>query len=228
MAKKEENKDLLENPEVIANKLEGVEHWIEKHLTIVLSAVGSLALIIAGYFGYQYWVGSRDAQAQKDMYQAVRYFETDSLKLALNGDGNNLGLLQIIDDYGMTDAGKLANFYVGAIYMKQSKFEPAILYLEDYTSNDLLVQARAYSLIGDAYMELKKFEDAVKYYNKAANHEPNKYFTPTYLMKAALAYEKLNQNDKAKDTYQKVIDTYFDSQEFQNARKFKARLETNS
>jgi len=228
MAKKEENKDLLENPEVIADKLEGVEHWIEKHLTIVLSAVGGLALIIAGYFGFQYWTSSQDAQAQKEMFQAVRYFETDSLKLALNGDGNNLGFLQIIDDYSMTDAGKLANFYVGAIYMKQSKFQPAILYLEDYKSNDLLVQARAYSLIGDAHMELKDFDNAVKYYNKAANHEPNKYFSPSYLMKAALAYEKLNQNDKAKDVYQKIIDTYFDSQEYQNAKKFKARLETAS
>jgi tetratricopeptide (TPR) repeat protein len=228
MAKKEENKDLLENPEVIAHQLEGVEHWIEKHLTIVLSTVGALALVVAGYFGYQYWVSSQDAQAQKEMFQAVRYFEMDSLKLALNGDGNNLGFLQIIDDYRMTDAGKLANFYVGAIYMQQSKFQPAILYLEDYTSNDLLVQARAYSLIGDAHMELKDFDNAVKYYNKAANHEPNKFFTPSYLIKAALAYEKLNQNDKAKDVYQKIIDTYFDSQEYQNARKFKARLETTS
>lgn len=228
MAKKEENKDLLESPEVIAEKLEGVEHWIERHLTLVLSVVGGIALVVAGYFGYQYWIGSQDAQAQKEMFQAVHYFEADSLNLALNGDGNNLGFLQIIDDYRMTDAGKLANFYVGAIYMKQSKFQPAILYLEDYKSNDLLVQARAYSLIGDAYMELKDFDNAVKYYNKAANHEPNKFFTPTYLMKAALAYEKLNQNDKAKEVYQKVIDTYFDSQEYQNARKFKARLEPAS
>ena len=34
------------------------------------------------------------------------------MNLALKGDGNNLGLLQIIDDYGLTQAGKLANFYV--------------------------------------------------------------------------------------------------------------------
>ena len=228
MAKKEENKDLLESPEVMAAKLEGVEHWIEKHLKLVLSALGGVALIIAGYFGYNYWVGSQDAQAQKEMFQAIHFFESDSLNLALNGDGNNLGFLQIIDDYRLTDAGKLANFYVGAIYMKQSKFQPAILYLEDFNSNDLLVQARAYSLIGDAHMELKDFDNAVKYYNKAANHEPNKFFTPTYLMKAALAYEKLNQNDKAKEAYQKIIDTYFDSPEYQNARKFKARLETAS
>jgi TolA-binding protein len=47
-------------------------------------------------------------------------------------------------------------------------------------------------------------------------------------MKAALAYEKLNQKDKAKEAYQKIIDKYWDSSEYQNARKFKAKLEVNS
>ena len=47
-------------------------------------------------------------------------------------------------------------------------------------------------------------------------------------MKEALAYEKLNQNDKARETYDKIINQYWESSEYQNARKFKARLEPNS
>jgi len=228
MAKKEENKDLLENPEVIKEKLAGIEHWVEGNPKIVFGVLGAVALVIAGYFGYGHWIGSQDDQAQTEMFQAIRYFESDSLNLALNGDGNNLGFLQIIDDYGMTDAGKLANFYVGAIYMKQGKFKPAILYLEDFKAKDLLVQARAYSLIGDAYMELKEYENAAKFYTEAANYKPNKFFSPTYLMKAALAYEKLNQNEKAKEAYQKIIDQYWDSNEYQDARKYKAKMDTHS
>ena len=228
MAKKEENKDLLENPEVIKEKLAGVEHWVEKNPKIVFGVVGAIALVVAGYFGYHYWVTGQDDQAQREMFQAIRYFEADSLNLALNGDGNNLGFLQIIDDYSMTDAGKLANFYVGVSYMKQGKFKPAILYLEDFKAKDLLVQARAYSLIGDAYMELKDYENAAKYYNEAANYQPNKFFSPAYLMKAALAYEKLNQTDKAKAAYQKIIDQYWDSNEYQDARKYKAKMEVAS
>ncbi len=228
MTKKEENKELLENPEVIKQKLEGAEHWIEENPKIVFGLLGAIVLIIGGYFGYRHWIGSQDDQAQKDMFQAIRYFEADSLNLALNGDGNNLGFLQIIDDYSMTDAGKLANFYVGFIYLKQGKFKPAILYLEDFKAKDLLVQARAYSLIGDAYMELKEYEKAVTYYNQAADYKPNKFFSPAYLMKAAIAYEKLNQNEKARQVYQKIIDQYWDSNEFQEARKAKARLEVNT
>jgi tetratricopeptide (TPR) repeat protein len=228
MAKKEENKDLLENPEVIKEKLAGAEHWIEDNPKIVFGVLGAIVLVVGGFFGYRYWAASQDDQAQREMFQAIRYFEADSLNLALNGDGNNLGFRQIIEDYGMTDAGKLANFYVGFIYLKQKQFKPAILYLEDFKAKDLLVQARAYSLIGDAYMELKDYENAVTYYNRAADYKPNKFFSPVYLMKAALAYEKLNQNEKAKAIYQRIIDQYWDSNEYQDARKMKARIEINS
>lgn len=228
MAKKDETKDLLQNPEVLAEKLEGAENWLEQNSKLVTGIVGVLLLIVAGYFGFMYYKSSQDAQAQRDMFQAVYYFEADSLNLALNGDGNNLGFIDIINDYKFSDAANLAHFYAGVAYLKQGKYEAARLYLEDFSSNDLLVQARAYSLIGDAYMEEEKFEDAAKYYAKAAAYKPNKFFTPTYLMKAALAYEKLNQLEKAKEAYEQIITKYFESAEFTNARKFKAKLESNS
>lgn len=228
MAKKEENKDLLESSEALQEKFEGFEHWIQSNPKIIIGVVAALVLAVGGYFGWKYYIDGQEAQAQKEMFQAVHYFEADSLNLAFNGDGNNLGFKQIIEDYGMTPAGNLANFYAGVIHMKQGKFPLAIYYLGDFKANDMLVQARAYSLIGDAYMEQKDYQNASTWYNKASDYKPNKEFTPTYMMKAALAYEKLNQNEKAKEVYQKIIDTYFESTEVQNAKKYKARLESNS
>ncbi len=224
MAKQEEKKDVLENAEVLAAKVEGAEHWIEQNPKIVFGFLGAIALVVAGYFGFRYWVDSQDALAQKDMFQAVRYFESDSLALALDGNANVLGFNQIIDEYPMTDAANLANFYAGAICLKQGKFPLAVHYLSDFKASDELVQARAYSLIGDAHMEQKQYDEASAYYIKAADYKPNKFFSPTYLMKAALAYEKSNQQDKAIKAYQRVIDEYWESSEVQNAKKYKARL----
>ncbi len=229
MAKKVDHQnELIENPAALAEKLEGAEHWIEKHPKIIFSIVGALLLAVAGYFGFNYYKDSQDVQAQKEMFQAVYYFEADSLTQALNGDGNNLGFIDIIEEYKFSDAANLAHFYAGVCYLKQGNFDAAVLYLKDYSSNDLLVQPRAYSLIGDAYMELQKYEDAATYYSKAASYKPNKYYTPAYLMKEALAYEKLNKNDKASEAYEKIITQFWDSPEYQNAVKLKARLETNS
>jgi TolA-binding protein len=229
MAKKEEHKhELLENPEALKEKLAGAENWLEQNPKIVVGVAAAILIVVGGYFAFNYYKNSQNDLAQKDMFQAVYYFEADSLDKALNGDGNNLGFLEIIDEYGITDAGNLANYYAGVSYLKQGKFELARLYLEDFNASDLLIQARAYSLVGDSYMEEEKYDDAAKYYSKAANYKPNKYFSPSYLMKEALAYEKLNQPDKAREAYDKIINEYWESSEYQNARKFKARLEPNS
>jgi TolA-binding protein len=230
MAKKVEQQkhELLENPQALAEKLQGAETWAERHPKTVVGISVVIALIVGGYFGFRYYKDTQEREAQQEMFQAVYYFEADSLELALNGDGNKLGFVDITKEYGITEAAKLANYYAGVAYLKQGKFELARLYLEDFSSNDLLVQARAYNLIGDTYMEEEKYEDAARYYEKAANYKPNKFFTPSYLMKAALAFEKSNQNDKAKEAYDKIINQYWEAPEYQNARKFRAKLDNNS
>src|SRR5690606_12376857 len=186
--KQEENKQILENPQALGEKL----GWVERNPKISIGIVVVLLLAVGGYFGYAYHKGNQEQEAQREMFQAVRYFESDSLDLALNGDGNNLGFLSIIEEFGITDAANLANYYAGASYLKQGKYELARLYLQDFSANDLLVQPHAYSLIGDAYMEEEDYTNAAKFYNKASTYKPNKFYTPMYLMKEALAYEKLN------------------------------------
>lgn len=226
MSKKNtQDKELLENPEAIAKKLEGIESWAERNPKQLYVILGVLVLAIGGYLGYRYYLNNRNTLAQEEMFQAQHYFEADSLALALNGDGNNLGFIQIIDEYSGTKAANLAHFYAGASYLKQKQYETAILFLEDFSSDDILIQARAYSLIGDAHMELEQYADAATYYMRAANHEPNKYFSPGYLMRAALAYEKLGDTAKAIAAYDRIINSYWESQEVQNAQKFKMRLQ---
>lgn len=217
--------ELIENPEALAEKLTGFEQFLVKHKTIVLSVGVIIALAIGGILGYRYYIDRQDNLAQVEMFQAVYYFEEDNFETALNGDGNNYGFLDIIDNYGRTEAGNLANYYAGASYLMLGEFQKAIDHLDRFSSNDILVQARAYALKGDAYMELLNFNEAARNYERAANHEPNKFFSPRYHLKAALAYERLNNFDAAKRNYAKIVDDYFDSAEYQAARKHKARVE---
>ena len=220
----EQSTSALENSEVLAEQLSRTEEFIENNKVLVFGITGALFLIVAGFFGWNYYTTSQNDLAQSEMFQAIYYYESDSLDLALNGDGNNLGFVDISSDYSMTDAGNLANFYAGSAYLKQSKFKLAILYLEDFSSSDNLVQARAYSLVGDANMELGDYEQAATYYEKAVNYRPNKFFTPQYLIKQGLAYEKLNNNQAAIAVYEIIIEEYWESAEVQDAKKYKARL----
>ena len=74
-------------------------------------------------------------------------------------------------------------------------------------------------------MEADDYSSAASYYDKAASYKPNREFTPSYLMKAALAYQLNGDADKAIQKYDKVIEDYKNTPEYNNARKYKALLE---
>jgi tetratricopeptide (TPR) repeat protein len=223
--KPKKSEELLENPEILAEQISKTEEFLEKNMRGVMVVGGIIAVFIAGYFFYNYWVTTQNETGQNEMFQAVYYFEADSLDKALSGDGNNYGFLDIIDQYGLSDAANLSHYYAGAIYLKKGEYISAIEHLEKFSSKDLLVQARAYGLIGDANMEMGNHDEAASAYIKAARYNANEFTSPGYLMKAAVAYELVGDMKSAAECYQTIEDKYIKSSEYQAARKHRARLE---
>ncbi len=217
--------DFIESPEGLANELGKVEKVLAKNQKTIYIAVGAVVAVVLGFFAYNWYTKSQDEEAQAAMFAPVLAFEADSLNKALKGSANSPGLKAIADDFGGTASGNLAHFYMGTALLKQGKFDEAIEQLKSFSSSDLLVQARAYSLIGDAYMEKNAVSDAVGYYEKAANYKPNAQFTPSYLMKLAIAHEKAKQNKEAIGTYADLLEKYPTSAEALNAKKYMALLE---
>jgi len=228
MSKKntESGLEFLETPEGLAVELNKFEKTIEKNRTILYIAGGLVVAIIGGWFGYNWYVSSQDEQAQAVLYSSVFAFEADSLNKALKGSGGNPGVLAIADEYSSTPAGNLASFIAGVTLLKQGKFDEAIERLKAFSSSDLLVQARAYSLIGDAYMEKNNAEEAIGFYEKAVDYKPNAQFTPGYMIKLGIAYEKVKKNKEAIEVYTNLIEDYPQSSDVLNAKKFKNLLES--
>ncbi|TAE18601.1 MAG: cytochrome C biosynthesis protein [Bacteroidetes bacterium] len=224
MSKVKTNAELL-NTTATTQKPFDTEGFIARYRNLFLIIVGAIAAGVLLYFAYNYYANQQEQEAQKDLFPAVYFAEADSMKLALKGTKNYRGLERIIKDYPNTKAGMQARFYAGVAYMKEGKFQKAIDELKQFNLGDQLVQARAYSLVGDAYVELNKLEDAVSYYNKAVNHQPNEFFTPAYMMKLGLVYELQKKSKDAIDIYNKVVLDYPTSNEATNAKKYKARLE---
>ncbi|REG91967.1 tetratricopeptide repeat protein [Algoriphagus antarcticus] len=217
--------DILEDPSEIATRLGRGEAFLKQNSKVLAGVLIAAVVLIGGILFFQINTQNQNEKAQKEMFQAVYFYEQDSVQLALNGDGINAGLLSILEEYPRTDAANLAHFYVGSIYLSERKYEEAISELEQFSADDFLVQAKAYSLIGDANMELGNTEEAISSYKKAAEYDENKFFTPKYLTKLAIAYEAAGKNTEAIAAYGEIEDKYFESFEFAAARKHKARLE---
>ena len=157
------------------------------------------------------------------MFMAVNYFEKDSFNLALNGDGQFYGLLEIIDEYGSTKAGNLANFYAGSCYLNLGDNQSAIEYFSEFSSNDELVSSVALGSMGDALMNIGETEKAISKWKKAASNSNNNFTSPLYMMRAAMALEQNGDFSQALELYQNIKDNFSTSDQAIEIDKFITR-----
>ena len=207
--------------ESVEHALTRSEQYIEenkKSLTIIVAAI---VIVVGGYMGYKHlYIGPKELEAQGQVFKAEQYFQADSFRLALEGDGNALGFNDIIDDYGLTETANLSHYYAGICYLRLSKYENAIEQLKKFDSGDKLVSVLAIGAIGDAYSELGDLNKAASFYEKAANKNKNNFTSAIYLKKVGLVYEKLGEYKKAYTAYKKIKMSYPSSDEARDIDKY--------
>ena len=213
-----------ENAEAVVEAVSKTEQFFEKNgklLTIICVAV--IAACAAVFCWHKFVHQPKVAEAQGQMALAEANFRAADYEVALNGDGNVLGFVQILDEYG-TKAGKSVNFYAGICELQLGNWESAIKYLEAYKGKDAILAARAKACIGDAYVGLEDYKKALGYFEEAANTVDN-MFAAGYLLKAGAVAEKLGQNDKALSFYETIKDKYPQSMEAYDIDKYIGRIE---
>jgi len=227
MVKNKNTKDVTEERlEAVEEALSRTERILEKHQKNILTGIAVAILIVLGYFSFQkYYLEPLQKEASEQMWMAEKYFGLDSLQLALNGDGNYYGFIDIIEEYSLTKSANLANYYAGVSYLKLGKYEEAIDYLNNFSSEDQVLAPMALGAMGDAYMELGEIKKAASYYLNAADEKDNAFTSPVFLQKAAWAFA-LNENySKALQLQKQLKKEFPNSAEGREAEKYIALLE---
>ena len=219
--KKDENQQTISNVE---ETLTRTEHFLEENYKPLLVALGIIVILVGlGWLGKMY-MGKRNDEAQSQIYQAEKYLEMDSLNLALNGDGNYLGFLDIIKDYRFTNTGNLARYSAGLCYLQLGKYQEAIDFLEKYSKKDKVIGSMAIGATGDAYVESGNTDKGIAKYIEAADFAKNSFNTPVFLMKAAELYELNGKFPDALKIYERIEREYPESTEGTNVEKYIARV----
>jgi predicted negative regulator of RcsB-dependent stress response len=219
--------ELFENPEALQDQLTKTEQFAKQNQNLIIGVTVGIVMVVGGLMYNQWNKAEQNKKAQAELFPAIFYFEKDSLGKASKGDNgiNTIGFEKIAKQYGGTQGAGLASFYLGVSKLQEGKYDEAINYLKDFSANDLLIQARAYSLIGDAYMEKNDLDEAIVYYKKAAEHHPNESFTPTYLLKLGLAHELKKDFANAALAYRTITTDFKESTDFVLAQKKLARVD---
>jgi predicted negative regulator of RcsB-dependent stress response len=203
-----------------------------KPLTIVAAVI---ILVGGGWLGYKkLYKEPREKKAVDAMFRAEEIFQgalfTDKpdsiINLALNGSGTAPGFLKVIKDYSGTKQANLAKFYAGNCYIMLNDNAKALKYLEGFTTDSKIFQARAWKMLGDIYADQGKNKDAFNYYKKAAHHFPeNNEDASEYLWMAAYFAEKvLNDKQQAIELYKELKTDFPETRRGAEADKYLARL----
>ena len=226
--------EALENKSTTANVFntldEGsskTQQWVERNQNKILVLVAIISIIVIGVFAYSKLINEpKDSSAFNKMYFAQKKFDeavlinNDSMyNIALNGDDLNMGMLQIIDEFGGTNAANLAHYYSGIMYLKMNDYPNSIKYLSEFSSDDILLSSLATGSIGDAFAELNQFDDAFDYYVKASKSN-NNYSSPMYLFKAGIVAMRLNKFNRAEEYFSIIKQDYPNSTEAKNIDAF--------
>jgi tetratricopeptide (TPR) repeat protein len=202
------------------------DFW-EKYSKLLMIASVAIIVAVGGYYIYQnYFKKPKEVKAADVLFKAEDYYRMDSVNLALNGDGQYLGFLKVIDKYSGTDAANLANFYAGSCYIKLNENEKAIKSLKKFSGDSKPIQARAYKLIADAYADMGKNADALEYYKKAGHYfEKDEANSAEYLFFAAYLADKVIKDPKeAIALYKEIKEKFPRTNQAQDVDNYLAQL----
>lgn len=209
------------------------EAFFLKYKKAIIGIVVAAIVIIAGYIAYRdFYAGPREDKASTALAKAQNLFASQQYELALKGDKNFEGFLQVASNYSGTDASNLAKLYAGLSYAKLEKWQEAVKYLDDFsTQDDAFISPAAMAALGNAYAHTKQVDKAISCLKKAAdmaNAEAKDNISisiaPTCLMQAARLMESQNQNDEALKIYEEIKTKYVKSPLRNEADKYIERL----
>lgn len=203
MAEQDNNLNDQQTPETLEDSLSKTEVLLEENKDVISKILIGIAIIIAGYFGYNNMFSEPAEQAAlEEIWPAQKMFEQQLF------DSASTEFEYILENHGGTKAGNLAGLYLGISQLQSGNFVEALTALEAFDAEGKLSPGLKVGLIGDCHSELGDVDKAVASYKKAASLLDSKGVSPYYLKKAGIILEQNGKSADAVEVYELALNTY--------------------
>jgi len=202
--------------------------FYENNRNLVYGIIAGIVVVALLAVGLAWNSARMNEEALERMATAVQRYESGEYQVALDGDISFMGLLDIADEYGGTDAGNLARFYAADALFRVGDLERSLEFFRDYDKEADYLGASAFAGEAAIYEIQEDFSRAGDLYIRAANVFESEITSPDYLMKAGRAYERGGETGDAMDAYEQIKEDFPDSQAASSVDFHLARLEAAS
>jgi tetratricopeptide (TPR) repeat protein len=185
----------------------------------------ALLVLVLAIPGYIYYHQQQEQAANQQLGQILPVYEQGKYQQALDGTGDQAGLLTIADNYSNTDAGNLATFYAANALYRLEEYDRARTYFQRFEKEQDFLGASAFAAQAAIQENKGSLQKAAELYEQAASQYENKLTAPRYLLNAGQAYEEAGQYEAAMDAYQRIQEEYPESDQATKAEQYRARAE---
>ena len=195
--------------------------FVQKNLNQILIIAGGVLVVALAVLFFISSASRRSKEADQLLAQASFEFRIGNFQQAVSD------LNSVITRYGGTKASAQATFLLANTYFYTKNYDLARQtyqrYIDKY-KKDLLFLGSAYAGIAQCHLEEKEYLPAGEYLLKASEADPKGFLAPSYLLSAGNAFKNGKDLERAKQAYQKLIDQFPESVEWNQAQRELAEI----
>jgi tetratricopeptide (TPR) repeat protein len=178
-------------------------------------AITGIVVIVIAVFVYVNNRRANNEKAASEIGKVYAIYDAASTtpaqyKTAIEGmpERGIMGLKNIVANYGGTESGELARFYLANAYFGLRQYDEALKQFEDFSGGDKLLQGSALAGAAACYEAKGNYSKAASLYDKAASKSSSSIVSPDYLNSAAHCYALAGEKDQAVVLYKRLKKEY--------------------
>ncbi len=199
----------------LLNAYANVTSWYYEYKSYVGYGLTALVLVVVGIIVYTNNRANKNLEAATKMGSVIAIYDAAGsdprqYQIAIDGQRERgiMGLKEIVDTYGGTEAGEHARLYLADAYLNLGRFDEALKQYESFSGSNKLLRASAYAGAASCLEQKGEFRDAASDFEKAASLTSDKTSTPDYLCSAARCYGLAGEKEKAITLFKKLKQEY--------------------
>jgi tetratricopeptide (TPR) repeat protein len=194
-----------------------------RNISIAVTAVVVLVLAVVIYSKNR---ADNNNNATLALGQIYQVYDSGQYQTAIDGlpEKGIKGLKAIVENYGNSQNGDLARFYLANAYYFTGKYEEALKEYESFSPADELLSVSRLAGIGSCHESLGRYRDAAEAFEKAVTKAPKDPAAAENLNNAGRTYALAGEKAKAIELYKRLKKDYAASTFARDADRFIAAL----
>jgi tetratricopeptide (TPR) repeat protein len=180
---------------------EGFYHENKKYINYALTGLVVIAIAVVIFVNNR---RSNNEKAGVELSKVVALMDASpadpaTLRAAIDGlpEQGVMGLKAIVDNYGGTDGGDLAGFYLAGAYYRLGEWEKAFEAYDDFSGGDRSIDAGAKAGAASSLEALRRYGEAAELFEKAVSLDPDGVAAAEHMYSAARCYGLAGNKEEA-------------------------------